>query len=212
MLAILAAAMIAAQAGAGAPPRTFIMPPKAKPAEGSIGLVELSPIFAADFVCSEHYVGQIDYAGDALGTDCMITGGLDGKSGYSRPFRTDGRTNEDWYGWMADVLSPTDGVVVGVLAKDEANAPGTFGKPPAAMVQIRRDDGVLVTLGHAAGISVRVGDRVRAGQPIAKVGNNGFSRAPHIHIGAYRETSAEPLQIRWDLQAAAKLREAVDGG
>ena len=38
MLAILAAAMMATQAGAGAPPRTFIMPPKAKPAEGSIGM------------------------------------------------------------------------------------------------------------------------------------------------------------------------------
>lgn len=211
MLAILAAALMAAQAGAGAPPRTFIMPPRAKPVEGAIELVELSPIFAVDFVCSEHYLGQIDYAGDALGTDCMVTGGLDGDSGFSRPFRTGGRTNEDWYGWMAEVLSPTDGVVAGVLARDQVNVPGTLGKPPAAMVQIRRDDGVLVTLGHAAAISVKVGDRVRAGQPIAKVGNNGFSRAPHIHVGAYREASAEPLQIRWDLRAAAKLREASEG-
>jgi len=189
------------------PERTFIMPPKAVPSP-VIHQVTLSPIYAQDFVCMEHYAGQIPYAGDALGTDCMIVGGVDGDSGYVRPYRTDGRANADWYGYGANVLSPTDGVVAGVLSKDEVNTPGTMGRPPAAMVQIRRPDGIVVTLAHVAGIRVKRGDRVTAGEVLGVVGNNGFARAPHTHIGAWREATAEPLQIRWDLQAMARLRTA----
>lgn len=185
--------------------RTFIMPPKAVPAS-TIHEVMLAPIYAQDFMCSEHYAGQIPYAGDALGSDCMVVGGVDGDSGYLRLFRTDGRSNEDWYGYRAEVLAPTDGIVAGVLAKTEVNRPGTMGKPPAAMVQIRRSDGIIVTLAHLGDIRVKPGDAVKAGQVIGLVGNNGFARAPHIHVGAWRENSAEPLQLRWDLKAMAKLR------
>lgn len=180
------------------------MPPKAVPSP-VIHQVELAPIYAEDFMCSEHYAGQIPYAGDALGSDCMIVGGVDGDKGYSRPFRTDGRSNADWYGYHAEVHSPTDGVVAGVLAKTEVNTPGTMGKPPAAMVQIRRADGAIVTLAHLDQIRVKRGDQVKAGQVIGLVGNNGFARAPHIHVGAWRESTAEPLQIRWDLNAMARF-------
>lgn len=204
---MLALALIAASAIAAAPPeRTFIMPPKAVSASGSIEEVLLSPIFAQDFMCSEHFEGQIPYAGDALGSDCMIVGGVNGDSGFERPFRTDGRTNADWYGWNADVISPSAGVVAGIHDNPMENTPGAMGKPPASMVQIRRDDGVIITLAHVTAIAVRLGQRVAAGERLAKVGNNGFARNPHIHIGAWREANAEPLQIRWDLHAMAKLR------
>jgi murein DD-endopeptidase MepM/ murein hydrolase activator NlpD len=195
---------------AAAPPpkeRTFITPPKAVPS-AKIHQVMLAPIYSGDFMCSEHYAGQIPYAGDALGSDCMIVGGVDGDSGYSRPFRTNGLTNEDWYGYDQPVLAPTDGEIAGVLSKSEINKPGTMGKPPAAMVQIRRADGVIVTLAHLADIRVKRGEQVKAGQVLGLVGNNGFARAPHTHIGAWREASDEPLQIRWDLNAAARLRAA----
>jgi murein DD-endopeptidase MepM/ murein hydrolase activator NlpD len=199
--------LLAASTVAAAPPeRTFIMPPKAAPASGAIGDVLLSPIFAQDFMCSEHFEGQIPYAGDALGSDCMIVGGVSGDSGFERPFRTDGRTNADWYGWSADVLSPTAGIVAGIHDNPVENAPGVMGRPPASMVQIRRDDGVIVTVAHVTAIAVQRGQRVAPGDKLAKVGNNGFARNPHIHIGAWREATVEPLQIRWDLQAMAKLR------
>lgn len=212
-LLAIAAVLLTGLAGvsmAGAPtppaPRTFIMPPKAALVVGAIHEVELSPIFAEDFMCSQHWEGQIPYAGDALGSDCMITGGVEGDSGFSRPFRSDGRTNADWYGWHANVLSPTDGTVAGLFVKDVENVPGTMGNPPAGMLQIRRADGVIVLLAHVTDIAVIRGEPVKAGQVVAKVGNNGFARAPHIHIGAWREATAEPLQIRWDLRAMAKLR------
>jgi murein DD-endopeptidase MepM/ murein hydrolase activator NlpD len=35
-------------------------------------------------------------------------------------------------------------------------------------------------------VQVRVGDRVRRGQPLALSGNTGYSTAPHLHFGVYR--------------------------
>lgn len=199
--------VIAAQAAQTAPPKpVFIMPPKAAEVTGAIEQVTLAPIFRGSHSCSEHFYGQIPYAGDALGTDCHVTDGLQGDSGFSRAYRTDGKTNEDWYSWKAEVLSPTDGAIAGVVPNNQVNVPGTLGKPPAGMIQIRRDDGILVTLGHVMDARVKAGERVAAGQVIALVGNNGFSRAPHIHVGAYRLATAEPLQIRWDLRAMARLQ------
>ena len=203
---MLAMMLFAAAAVQERPPLPIIMPPQAVEPSGPIGLLELSPLFREDFVCAEHFAGQIPFAGDALGSDCMVSGGVEGRDGFSRLYRTDGRANEDWYGWNADVLSPTDGVVVGLLAKPEVNVPGTLGRPPAGMLQIRRDDGIIVGIGHVANPRVKSGDAVKAGQVIASVGNNGMARNPHIHIGAWRETNAEPLQIRWDLRAMARLR------
>ena len=74
------------------------------------------------------------------------------------------------------------------------------------MIQFRNADGVIVVFAHVTEIAVKVGDTVKAGQVVAKVGNNGVARAPHIHIGAYREADAVPLQIRWDLRAMARIQ------
>lgn len=185
---------------------TIIFPTEASPVDGEIELVMLSPLFRESFACVEHPLGQLTFTGDALGTDCTIMGGISREGGFVRPFRSDGSTNEDWYGWHAPVLAPFDGEVVGVLAKSEVNTPGNFGKPPAAMLQFRSAEGVIVTYAHVTAIQVKVGDKVSAGQQVAQVGNNGFSRAPHIHVGAWREEGNTPLQIRWDLRAMARLR------
>ena len=188
-----------------APPRGFVMPPKAAAVAGEIHQVLLGPLFRQDYFCVEHYYGQLDYAGDALGTDCMIGGGLDGASGFMRPYRTNGKSNADWYGWHAEVLAPIDGVVIGLLAKPDDNVPGTMGKPPAAMLQLRTDGGIVVVLGHVTDIRVAVGERVKRGEVVALDGNNGMARAPHIHVGAYVAANAEPLQIRWDQRAMAGM-------
>jgi len=188
------------------PARTFIMPPRAATVTGEIRQLLLGPIFAKPFYCVEHYAGQLDYAGDALGTDCMVGGGIEGAKGYMRPYRTNGKRNADWYGWHAEVLSPVDAVVAGMLAKPDDNVPGTMGKPPAAMLQLRTDEGVIVVLGHVTAIRVARGERVRRGQVIALNGNNGMARAPHVHVGAYVEATAEPLQIRWDQRAMAEVQ------
>ena len=70
------------------------------------------------------------------------------------------------------------------------------------------EGGLHVMAGHLREIRVKEGDRLQAGQPIGFVGNNGNSRHPHIHLGAWH--GDEPLQIRFDLRALAKLRTTAD--
>lgn len=182
----------------------------AKPVEkdapaAPIDLVTIHPLFSASYACSEHWEGQLKYPGDSLGSDCIVFGGLpaDGKSGFSKAYKTDGSTNEDWYGWGEAVLAPFDAVVERVHINPVVNKPGSLGKPPASFVLFKHSDDTRVMVAHVAEVTVKLGDTVTAGQPFAKVGNNGFGRAPHIHVGAWRDKT--PLQIRFDLRAAGKM-------
>lgn len=43
---------------------------------------------------------------------------------------------------------------------------------------------------------------------LSYVGNNGFCRNPHIHIGAYR--GGKPLMIGFDANKVGKVREETD--
>jgi hypothetical protein len=110
------------------------------------------------------------------------------------PFRRDGRTPEDFYTFGESVLAAADGTVVDV--RDDI---GPFGIGQAPDAEALRKDGDLfsgnlVVIDHRNGeytltchllahtVTVRVGDRVRAGQVIAKVGISGFAGVPHIHL------------------------------
>lgn len=185
-------------------------PPLAADVRGEIEQVMLSPLYRTPFSCMEHPAGTLEYAGDALGTDCAIEGGITSESGFSTPYRKLGKDNGDWYGWHADVLAPVSGVVLGLLENPNVNVPGTMGRPPAGMIRFLTEDGIIVVYGHVTDFQVKAGEKVTPGQVVGKVGNNGVSRAPHIHVGAYRATDNVPLQIRWDLQAMAKLADTPE--
>jgi murein DD-endopeptidase MepM/ murein hydrolase activator NlpD len=70
-------------------------------------------------------------------------------------------------------------------------------------------DAVQVAYVHVREVVVSEGDGVQAGQPVARIGNNGDSRNPHVHIGAFRgelfSDDAVPLQIRVDLATMGRL-------
>lgn len=162
-----------------------------------IEAVVAPPIFHEMFACTEHYAGQLKGLGDDLGTDCMVMELVEEDDRtWLRSYRGDGRRNEDWFGWQADVLSPCDCTVGKIDINPVTNSPGQMGHPPASWVMLVRDDGVHFMLAHVESMQVKVGDKVKAQQVIAKVGNNGYARAPHIHVGAWRDST--PLQIRWD--------------
>ena len=115
-------------------------------------------------------------------------------------YRGDGSRNEDWYGWGRDVLSPCSCEVVKVTLNELTNEPGITGEPPATFVVLRRADEVHFLLAHLDELEVEEGAQVAPGRKLGVVGNNGYSRTPHIHIGAWRGET--PLQIRFDLRAA----------
>ena len=71
---------------------------------------------------------------------------------------------------------PLDGVVI-----DSGPASG-FG----LWVRVRHDDGTITVYGHVNRALVAKGDRVRAGNVIAEVGNRGHSTGPHLHIEVVR--------------------------
>jgi murein DD-endopeptidase MepM/ murein hydrolase activator NlpD len=163
----------------------------------SIGVVLAHPLFAENHVCSEHPDGQLKSLGDSLGTDCYVQQMIEenGRT-WMRPYKNDGRRNEDWFGWGVAVLSPCAGTVDKVRENPVTNEPGIMGKPPASWVAVKCADGVHFLVGHVSAPLVTVGDAVEAGQKIAHVGNNGMSRHPHIHLGAWKGETA--LQIRFD--------------
>lgn len=186
------------------PPPDPAAPPEEAPAP--IQSVTLHPLFASGFTCQNHWEGQLQYIGDALGADCLVTELVETDEGraFSRYFKTDGRSNEDWFSWRADVLAPISGTVTRININEVTNEPGFLGKPPASFVILKNADGLSVLLAHVRELSVEEGTRVEAGQVIAKVGNNGFARTPHIHIGAWTANN-EPLQIQFDLRAQGAL-------
>jgi len=155
------------------------------------------PPYKEAFVCSEHAFGQLPYLGDDLGQDCIIQRFVEVQGRlWARLHAGDGTRNEDWYGWNQEVLSPCSGTVMETRINTVTNSPGIPGKPPGTSITIRRDDGVCFLLAHLKDLKVKDKDRVSAGQVIGRVGNNGFARTPHIHIGAWKDKKA--LQIRWD--------------
>jgi murein DD-endopeptidase MepM/ murein hydrolase activator NlpD len=70
------------------------------------------------------------------------------------------------------VLAASDGVVI------SAGPYAGYGN----MVKIRHADGTLTLYGHNSAVLVDVGERVWAGDQIAKMGNTGNSTGPHLHF------------------------------
>jgi hypothetical protein len=167
------------------------------PDDNGIGYVLIHPPFAASYSCSEHGDGQLRYLGDSLGADCAI-GKLveEGERTWVREYENAGLENHDWYGYGADVLAPCDCTVAKIRLNPVENEPGKLGEPPASSITFERADKTLVLLAHVKDIQVEEGDEVSAGDVVASVGNNGYSRQPHVHIGAWRGEAA--LQIRFD--------------
>ncbi len=59
-------------------------------------------------------------------------------------------------------------------------------------VYILHDDGTVFSYIHLTpnGALVRVGDRVRAGQPIGISGDSGCSSGPHLHVALFKDRSS----------------------
>jgi hypothetical protein len=183
-----------------------VLPASSGRAQSAPNHAYIQPIFREYYSCGEHAAGELKYQGDNLGTDCVISKlvTVDDRT-WTHAYTGAGLRNEDWFGWRADVLAPCTCEVVRLNINPVVNLPGILGKPPASMIVFKRDDGVHILLAHIADPTVTVGQKVRAGEKVALVGNNGMSRSPHIHVGAWKESQA--LQVRFDLSALGALRQ-----
>jgi hypothetical protein len=102
-----------------------------------------------------------------------------------------GSTNQEFYGFGAEVLAVADGTVV---SAQDGIAESTPFEPTSPQfkesfggnaVVIRIASGVYAFYAHlqTGSLKVRVGDRVRTGEVIGKLGNTGPSTGPHLHFG-----------------------------
>lgn len=162
------------------------------------------------FTCSEHWDGQFLYLGDALGTDCVIQEFYN-KNGrmFMKLFQNEGLNNEDWFGFGKNVLAPCDCVVTNIHNNDMVNKPGIINPGRAGSITFEMNDGTKIIMAHLDNIILSEGEYVKRGDNVAKVGNNGYSRNPHLHIAAWHD--AIPLQIRFDQKTIGiKMREQLN--
>lgn len=101
-----------------------------------------------------------------------------------------GRVSQNWgksrISYAAGRHTGTDfGVGVGTRVNSAANGvvirvgnQGAYGNT----VEVRHPDGYTSLYGHLSGANVKVGQRVKAGQQIARSGNTGRSTGAHLHF------------------------------
>ncbi|HET8734360.1 MAG TPA: M23 family metallopeptidase [Anaeromyxobacteraceae bacterium] len=132
-------------------------------------------------------IGPSVYYSERFATD-WIQLGPDGL-----PYRGDGKRNADWYGYGADLLAVADGTIVDARDGVPENTPiggrdigMTFenlgGNYVVLDVGDRHDTVAFYAHAIPGSVAVRIGDKVRAGQVLAKLGNSGNSDAPHLHF------------------------------
>ncbi len=103
-----------------------------------------------------------------------------------KSFKTDGKTNEDYYAFGKELLAPCDGEVVLVVDGVKDNIPGQFNPiyVPGNTVIIKTANNEYLFFAHFKQFSIKVtqGQKVMQGQLLGLCGNTGNSSEPHLHF------------------------------
>lgn len=109
---------------------------------------------------------------------------------------------EDFHGWGEPVLAPADGVVYYAVDRFPDLPVGRAGKfEEANGIAIQHDNGEASLLGHIqhGSAQVKEGDRVTAGQVVARIGNSGASGLPHLHFVVSHDVAGCFAAVPWRL-------------
>lgn len=172
-------------------------------------IMKIHPIFNREHIARHHAETELISLGDKYGTDFMVVNfhNPEGNKYWAALYENNGLCNDDWYGWNVDVLAPVSGVIKKVKENAIVNEPGIMTPGEAGVIQIETPDGENVVIAHIHAPAVYEGDTITAGQIIAKAGNNGFSRNPHVHVGAWK--GIEPLAIEVDRDLLIEMYKRV---
>lgn len=118
-----------------------------------------------------------------------------------RTFTGDRADNANYYAEDADVLAVADGVVVAVKDSIPENVPGINSRAVPITIETVGGNHVILDIGDGfyafyahlrpGSLAVEVGDRVRRGDVLARLGNTGNSTEPHLHF--HLADAASPL-------------------
>lgn len=108
-----------------------------------------------------------------------------------RVYEGKGTTNEEFYAYGADVFAVADSTVVSVqdgkpdTTPNVAMIPKTLSDFGGNQVMLEIAPNVYAVYAHLqpGSLRVKVGDTVKVGAPLAKIGNTGPSLGPHLHFG-----------------------------
>nr|WP_218888209.1 M23 family metallopeptidase [Saccharopolyspora hordei] len=85
------------------------------------------------------------------------------------------------------IYSVADGVVI------DAGPASGFG----LWVRVQHEDGTITVYGHVNTITVDEGEKVKAGEQIATMGNRGFSTGPHLHFEVWNSSGKKINPLPW---------------
>ena len=85
------------------------------------------------------------------------------------------------------ILAASDGVVI------DAGPTAGYG----IWVKLRHSDGTVTLYGHLSAVLVNIGERVYAGDQIAKMGNTGNSTGPHLHFEVLLDGTDRVDPVGW---------------
>ncbi|MEI6640963.1 MAG: M23 family metallopeptidase [Novosphingobium sp.] len=148
--------------------------------------VAANGLFAADHRRSFNAVDGREHLAQRFAIDWVLLG-PDG-----RFFRKDASANANFPGYGADVIAVASGVVSHIKADLPDNAGNNPQSERTVTLESITGNAIVLDLGggrfalyahlQPGSIKVAVGDRVEAGQVLARLGNSGNSDAPHLHF------------------------------
>jgi murein DD-endopeptidase MepM/ murein hydrolase activator NlpD len=126
---------------------------------------------------------------------------LDKVDANDRDHTGDGKRNEDYFSYGAEVLAVADGTVVQAIDGVEENVPGTLNPSHVGgnEIVIAHEGGEHSRYAHLqpGKHRVRRGDPVKRGDVIGIAGNSGNSSQPHLHFQL--EDGSDPLRS-WGIE------------
>ena len=154
--------------------------------------VEGNGWFATSGCCKPNLHRDLRIAVDGVRIETAETFAIDWvKVKNDRIFDGDGKRVEQYYGFGEDVLAVADGTVVYLHDGMPDETPSVLMVPKSKSdyggnnVILKIAPNVFAWYAHLrqGSLAVKVGDAVKAGAPIAKLGNSGPSQGPHLHFG-----------------------------
>ncbi len=104
----------------------------------------------------------------------------------NKSYRTDGKSNEDYYCFSRAIYAPCSGEIVMVTDSVHDNIPGEMNPAQltgnSIIIKSKQREYILMAHFKMNSILVKKGDKIKAGQLIGLCGNSGNSSEPHVHL------------------------------